>query len=485
MGIWDLLKKRLSNDSGSHHDEIEESIGKNVYEIASFDVKNASLADKIAYFLDNRSQGEQIQLADKLLREGPYEASIEMYEALIKKYPEERDRYENGIGSAYLKLGDFDKALQSYELARRHGMHPEITDKLIWDACQKQFKLTNNKQYIQKYIDSSAEGGRYLIQAQDLLGDKPLKEEPSEFHIERHVTQHDNLPEIHVNNAEAQNIDDVARRTKKIDKNQFELFGFGDEPEANATQSEDKDEKAVAEERNPDITEKEQGFFQTKKEEEAVVSVESPMDASPNMLMALDYHVKKYFSQEDIETWVDNRNDSLRIDIIHIKPNEQRPYHLLLTSGMSRQPMHVTPGAEHFRYGELAAILPESWDLTEQGLQDANNNWPVIWLRNLARIPAQHHTWLCYGHSIPHGNPPKPIANTDFVGVVILDSATLSESFQEVQLGDESLFIYTIVPVYPEEMDYKIKHGVEELRDAFADAHIPDIIYANRPTAIN
>ena len=85
MGIWDVLKKKLVNDGERHHTGLDEQMGKNVYEIASFDINSATLTDKINYFLTNRSQGEQIQLADKLLREGPFEAGIEMYQALIQK----------------------------------------------------------------------------------------------------------------------------------------------------------------------------------------------------------------------------------------------------------------------------------------------------------------------------------------------------------------------------------------------------------------
>ena len=155
MGIWDILRKKIANEGESHHSQYEDTAAKNIYDIASFDMNSASLSDKIRYLLDNRSQGEQIQFADKLLREGPFEMSIQMYEALIQKYPEERDRYENGIGSAFVKLGQYDKAVEFYLKARSHGMHPDISDKHIWDASQKQYKnvATKHKPKVNEILD--------------------------------------------------------------------------------------------------------------------------------------------------------------------------------------------------------------------------------------------------------------------------------------------------------------------------------------------
>lgn len=502
MGIWDVLKKKLANEGDRHHSSFEEHIGKNVYEIASFDVNNASLAEKILYFLDNRSQGEQIQLADKLLREGPFEASIQMYSALIQKYPEERDRYENGIGSAYLKLGDFYKALEYYITARSHGMHPDITDKHIWDACFKQFKQTGDIFYVEKYFDHT-DNGKYTAQANELLRNagkevaatQPVSVAPIvenivvETPISIESTPQEEVYEIQQQLTEdeifdeSQNLEDVAKKDKQSDENQFSLFGFGEQSES-TDKSENPTGNIPAVNDNPIEDTTDADFFELSTEFHED-NIDMPVEEAPNMLMALDYHIDRFFNNEDVVVWKDKRSDEQRIDIFHIKPNEERNYNLLLTFGMSRQPMNVPAGFEQFSYGELAIILPVDWDLSSEGLKDPNNYWPVLWLKNLARIPVQDNSWLCYGHSIPHGNPSKQIADTEFEGVVIMDSATLPEEFQEMKLGDDALYIYTVIPVYPEEMEYKIKNDINSLRNAFADARIPDIIWVDRPTSVS
>lgn len=500
MGIWDVLKKKLVNDGERHHTGLDEQMGKNVYEIASFDINSATLTEKINYFLSNRSQGEQIQLADKLLREGPFEASIEMYQALIHKYPEERDRYENGIGAAYLKLNDYNRAIEYYIISRSHGMHPDITDKNIWDACLKEYKSTNDIYYIEKYFDHS-ENGKQVHLANDLLRnagrttpytspkEKPIIHSTSDLNPKKDIISSENIEEKTTKSADSLNVEEILNnenvakkdKDKQSDENQFSLFGFGENKESD--KNSDTTDSSDLNIENKDIP-----TDHEKKADLETLSIENndniPVEEAPTMLRALDYHIDQFFKNEDVVVWKDKRNDHLRIDIYHIKPNEERPYNLLLTFGMSRTPMNVPEGAEQFSYGELAIILPEDWDLSEEGLKDPNNYWPVLWLKNLARIPQQHNTWLCYGHSIPNDNPSKPIADTEFEGVVIMDSATLPEDFQEMNLGDVSLYIYTVIPVYPEEMEYKIKHNIDSLRNAFIDARIPDIVWVDRPSSI-
>ncbi|MCO5248065.1 MAG: suppressor of fused domain protein [Chitinophagales bacterium] len=514
MGIWDILKKKIANEDNNHHTGLEDTvIGKDVYEIAAFDVKNSSLEEKIAYYLSSRSQGEQIQLADQLLREGPYNVCINLYKALIQKYPEERDRYENGIGNAYLKMGEFDKAIEFYILSRSHGMHSDISEKNIWDACLKMYKESKDLKYIREYIHHS--NGKYLEKAEAILQNPaalevvnvPKKEVVSEENeteeeSEEAVTVVGNDSNIE---QEAKNLkqeeqvteEDMTGKKKQVDINQISLFGFRDE-----TISEKKEE-VVEQVREPiqtgepdieTIGEKplekisyidESESFDISKSDEIEENTKLPFEEVPNMLTALDYHIDRFFSNEDIIVWEDKRSDDLKIDIFHIKPNENRNFNVLLTYGMSRKPMNVPLGNERFKYGELAMLLPRDWDLSPAGLKDINNYWPILLLKNIARIPVSQNSWLCYGHSIPNGEPSKPIADTHFEGVVLMDSASLPEAFQELTIGNENLFIYTVIPIYPEEIEFKLKKGIDALRDAFIDMQLKDVVWIDRPSAIS
>jgi pentatricopeptide repeat protein len=493
MGIWDLLRKKIANEAESHHGDYTETITKNIYELASFDMENASLVDKIQYLLDNRSQGEQIQFADKLLREGPFEMSIRMYEALIKKYPEERDRYENGIGSAYVKLGQYEKAIEFYLKAKSHGMHPDISDKHIWDACQKQYKHTGQSELLENYHVYSPEG-KYLSQAETLLKEAGKWVEPPTPAPEQKEIAAPESEEKPVKGEVTENpyiqpsesIADVAKKDKIVPPNQISLFGF-DEPEKASKETvpspqkeEQQAEETIPQPANPVVHLIEESEEEGDRAEEG----EEIFAVRPNMLKALDLHLDEFFDNDEVVVWEDKRDDHLKINVYHIKPSESRNFHLLITSGMSRQPMDVPQGFEKWKYAELAAILPRDWDLSQEGLKNPDNYWPLLWLKNLARIPQQYKTWLSYGHSIPNGDPTQPIANTPYEGILILDSVTMPEDFQEVHVGDESLYIFTVVPVFGDELKLKIDQGLDALLEAFSKAKVPDWIFPNRQSAV-
>lgn len=502
MGIWDVLKKKLAMETEEHHEGFQDGGPKSVYEIAAFDLDAASITDKMKYLMENRSQGEQIQFADKLLREGPYEMAIKMYQSLIQKYPEERDRYENGIGSAQLKLGQFEKAIDYYLMARDHGMHPEISDKHIWDACQKHFQATSDTLLLERYVLYCPEG-KYRFKAAELLKGHGINiEEPVAIVVETPPapvaiaepedteTPQENLSVTDINES------DMARERKaQAAENQLPLFGAEPEPQPEPVKAEEEKVHTMTPVAVPipeEILEQNDTHHEEVPEPEGDASSMVELEVSDEqansgpspMLVALDQHLDQYFENADIVVWSDKRTDDLKIDVYHIKPNEDRDFHLLITCGMSATPMNVPEGAEEFKYAELMAILPESWDMSPQGLKNPANYWPVLWLKNLARIPRQYDSWLCYGHSIPNGDPARPIANTNFEGIVIMDSATLPDDFQEVKVGEESLYLYSVVPVYPEEMAFKIEHGIDELREIFSRNGISDWIRPGRKLGI-
>src|SRR5262249_41627356 len=50
-------------------------------------------------------------------------------------------------------------------------------------------------------------------------------------------------------------------------------------------------------------------------------------------------------------------------DILYIRPIDSRPYHTLITAGMSSVAMHVPPDTTAPRRLELMMTLPETWQL--------------------------------------------------------------------------------------------------------------------------
>ena len=50
--------------------------------------------------------------------------------------------------------------------------------------------------------------------------------------------------------------------------------------------------------------------------------------------------------------------------------------------------------------------------------------------------------------------------------------------------GSRQVDLLTLIPIYPEEVDYKLEHGAEALLDALDRAGIGDLIDPARPSAI-
>ena len=158
-------------------------------------------------------------------------------------------------------------------------------------------------------------------------------------------------------------------------------------------------------------------------------------------------------------------SDKIHVDVHVMLPTEKRPFHVLVTSGMSALPMTVSDLVEDpasFRHAELCMLLPSDWKLDEGSLHDERWYWPIRLLKQLARLPHEQGTYLAYGHSIASGDPPTPYADgTELSGAVIVGTFALPDLFNVP--GDPPLRIWQVLPVTDREMAFKMEHGSDAL----------------------
>jgi hypothetical protein len=174
-------------------------------------------------------------------------------------------------------------------------------------------------------------------------------------------------------------------------------------------------------------------------------------------------------------------SERVHIDVNHVKPNPDRPFHTLVTSGMSDLPMAAPPGAESCIHAELVALLPADWPFSDEPYAvetDDDRDWPLNLLRFLARMPHEYNTWLWVGHTVPNGDPPRPFApSTQLCCSFLLPPVNLGEDFMVLEVPDgREIFFFSLVPLYREEMEYKMKKGTEALFKRFAKAGLGDVI---------
>lgn len=175
-------------------------------------------------------------------------------------------------------------------------------------------------------------------------------------------------------------------------------------------------------------------------------------------------------------------SDLVHVDIQFVAPDSHRPYWKLITAGMSERPMQTPEGLEEFKHAELAICLPADWPVSDEAFKVEANYWPVRWLKILARLPHTCDTWLFVGHTIPNDDPPHPFAeNTKYCGFLILKPLLLDEEFQTLQLKDgKAIHFLTLIPLYKEELDFKLNHGLDPLLERLAKVNISELMDLNR-----
>ena len=175
-------------------------------------------------------------------------------------------------------------------------------------------------------------------------------------------------------------------------------------------------------------------------------------------------------------------SDYVHVDVHFVKATKGRPFHTLITSGMSDRPMPAPEGAEDLRYSELVISLPPDWPLDKESFKNELNWWPIRWLKKLARFPHEYNAWVMWGHTIPNDDPPVPFATNTKFCCMLLGVPTLCEDDGMIlKINDsKSVRFYSLIPIYLEEMEFALKSGGEALIEKLGNADVTELLNLNR-----
>ncbi len=83
---------------------------------------------------------------------------------------------------------------------------------------------------------------------------------------------------------------------------------------------------------------------------------------------------------------------------------------------------------------------------------------------------------------MPNGNPAEPYdASIAFNGAILLPSITAPDEFHTLQINEnKKIHFYSAVPLYEEEMNFKLNSGTDALLDKFSKFNITDAIDLKR-----
>ena len=208
---------------------------------------------------------------------------------------------------------------------------------------------------------------------------------------------------------------------------------------------------------NPDGT-KADAFWSSRKNSEPEVYSEDEMSA-------IEQHIKNTFGEFE-NVFHELVSPDIHVDICVVPPSEERDYYTLVTMGMGAHRMNVPEELAEYKLerAELAIALPGNWKLKREDLKNERWYWPIRLLKTLARLPIASDTWLGFGHTMDNE---EDFAKGTKLCAAILTGPQDTEDGSEVCIlpSGEEVNFYQVIPLYREELEYKMEHDADALLD--------------------
>lgn len=192
-------------------------------------------------------------------------------------------------------------------------------------------------------------------------------------------------------------------------------------------------------------------------------------------------HIEEYIGPVE-NVYHEVVSDLVHLDLYHVSPSDDRPFHTFVTCGMSDRPMSPPAGVSDRRYAELTLLLPPDWPVSQEAFQDESWYWPLRLLKMLARFPHEYQTWLWMDHTIPNGDPPEPFdPSTELCCALLSAPSSLPKEFSTLRIdARRQVAFLSLLPLYKEEMDFKLSKGSDKLLRRLSDAGVTDVLDARR-----
>ncbi len=193
----------------------------------------------------------------------------------------------------------------------------------------------------------------------------------------------------------------------------------------------------------------------------------------------IEAHFNALFPGRETGVLHEIMSDFVHVDVHVMRPTAEQPFYVVYTTGMSDLPMTLPPHVkEDISRAELYIFLPGTWKLDD--LHDGSAYWPIGLLQFLARFPHAYKTWLAYGHTVPNGADYAPFDDSVGFSGVVLNWGDGPLSVVEAKDG-QKVMLYGVIPCYKEEIEYKLKYGMDKLYELFKEHHVIGMTDPQRP----
>ena len=197
---------------------------------------------------------------------------------------------------------------------------------------------------------------------------------------------------------------------------------------------------------------------------------------------AIEGHIQQYFGDFG-NVFHELASPDIHVDICVVQPSAERDYYTLVTMGMGAHRMNVPEELAEYKLerAELAIALPKDWKLKQEDMRDERWYWPIRLLKTLARLPIASDTWLGFGHTMDNEDD---FAKGTKLCAAMLTGPQDTEDGSEVCIlpSGEEVNFYQVIPLYREELEYKMEHDADALLDKMDG--ISFVTYNTRPNAM-
>lgn len=183
---------------------------------------------------------------------------------------------------------------------------------------------------------------------------------------------------------------------------------------------------------------------------------------SSNDFQSIKSHIELFFGDISHIYHVLNTNSQV-INIFQIPPSTKYPFYLLVSCGMGSRKMRVPENDIPNRI-ELLIAVPAYWNMHQ--LDDIKWGWPFNCLRYLTQYPFVYNTWLGQGHIITNDAPLAPTTDQCGIWLEYPFSYPQDALFCNLSYFKKICFLQ-MIPLYPEEINYKEAHGTKALEELF------------------
>lgn len=173
-----------------------------------------------------------------------------------------------------------------------------------------------------------------------------------------------------------------------------------------------------------------------------------------------------------------------QVPLLALTLESRSPITVLMTNGLSDYTMSVPEVLKGLEHNELYFCLPSYWDLEDS--KNENMNWVTPWIQRLTNYVLDKKSWFGHGHTMPCGQEMNSLSSTMLQNHFFLSNPILLEKeLAPLKVGAKTVQFLAIIPIFPDEMDYKQGKGTLKLMRKFLSNGVTELLDDYRKTVLS